>query len=417
MFFEISLILFLTLISAAFSSTESAIFSLDSSLIQRSKQSVKNKIRLQWIRSWLKTPEKTLSAILLGNLAANIILSEIGYGFISRFSNAPALDTSLYSLLIITSFLLIFCEILPKAISIQIPKKWSLNIAPALRIWLYASDLIAMPVTKLTQYITSRMPDIKNKYDEKELLNSIQLALSYGLVDEKEERILKRSVIFYHDTVYNVMIPRSRVFMLPHRISIVKARKEFIETNNDFAVIYHSNTQKIIGSIHIRSITLLYHKNKKSLRSKMQSVFFLPQTIPLNQAVQELIQRQAELAIIVDESGEFSGVLTLKNILKKLVGEWQDESQGNGKPGNPIRKVDHKVFRVYGFTEIVKFNEFFSTTLNHEEIETISGYIIYHLDGFPKPSTSFKLQNLYIYDMKMRGNILESFLVRVLYER
>ena len=416
MFFEILLIISLISVSAAFSSTESAIFSLDSSLIQRGKHSVKNKIRFQWIRSWLKTPEKTLSAILLGNLAANIILSEVGYGIIGHFSDAPALETSLYSLLIITSFILVFGEVLPKAVSIKMPEKWSLKAAPLLRVWFYVSNWIAMPVTKLTKYITSRMPDVKSTYGEKELLDSIQLALSYGLVDEKEERILRRSVVFHHDTAYNAIIPRSRVFMLPHNISITKARKEFIETAHDFALVYHFKTQKIIGSIHIRNITWLYHKNKRSLRSKTQPVSFLPQTIPLNQAVQELIQRQVELVVIVDESGEFSGVLTLKNILKKLMGGWEAISKGNGKLENPIRKVDHKVFRVYGFTEVVKFNEFFNTTLNHEEIETISGYIIYHLDGFPKPSTSFKLQNLYIYDMKMRGNILESFLVRVLHE-
>ena len=417
MFFEISFIVALIFLSAVFSSSETAIFSLDSSLMQRGKQNLKNKNRFSWIRLWLKTPEKTLSAILLGNLTANVILSEVGYGFVSRFSNAPVLDTGIYSLFIITSFLLVFGEILPKTISIQMPEKWSLRVAPFLRGWFYVSNFVALPVTKLAQYVTSKLPDIKSKYGEKELLDSIQLALSYGLVDEKEEKILRRSVVFHYDTAFNAMVPRSQVFMLPHNISITKARKEFIETNYEFALIYHSNTQKIIGFIHIRNVTLLYHKNKKSLRSKMQPVFFLPQTILLNQAVQELIRRQTELAVAVDESGEFSGVLTLKNILRKLMGEWEDKFQENGKPKNPIQKVDQRVFRVYGFTEIVKFNEFFNTSLNHKEIETISGYIIYHLDGFPKPSTSFKLQNLYIYDIKMKGNLLESFLVRVLHGR
>ena len=417
MSFDILLIVFFTLISGAFSSTESAIFSLDSSLIQKSRQNPKKKSRFRWIQFWLKTPEKTLSSILLGNLAANIILTEIGHNFISHFSNAPGLSTSFYSLIIISTFLLIFGEIIPKAVSIQISERWSLSIVPFLRIWLYSSRLIAMPVTRLTQYITSKIPDFKSKYLEKELLDTVQLVSSYGLVDEKEERILRRSIFFHHDTAYNAMTPRSRVFMLPTGISTAKARKEFLETNHIFALFYHFRTRKITGYIHIRSVTLLYHKNKKSLNSKIQPVFFLPQTIPLNQAVQEFLKRKMEIAIIVDESGEFSGVLTLKNIFRKLMGEWEEETQKNNKLKKSIRKVDHRVFKVYGFTEIVKFNEFFNVNLNHEEIETIGGYIIYHLDGFPNPSTSFKLQNLYIYDMNVKENILESFLVRMLYDR
>ena len=416
MSFDILLIIFFTLVSGTFSSTESAIFSLDSSLIQKSRQNPKKKIRFKWIQSWLKTPEKTLSAILLGNLAANIILTEIGHNFISHFSHTSGLNTSFYSLIIISTFLLIFGEIIPKAVSVQIPERWSLSIAPFLRIWLYSSRLIAMPVSRLTQYITSKIPDFKSQYLEKELLDTVQLVSSYGLVDEKEEKILRRSIFFHHDTAYNAMTPRSRVFMLPTGISTIKARKEFIETRHVFALIYHFRTRKITGYIHIRNVTLLHHKNKKSLNSKIQPVFFLPQTIPLNQAVQEFLKKQMEIAIIVDESGEFSGVLTLKNIFRKLMGEWEEELQRNDQLKNLIRKIDHRVFKVYGFTEIVKFNEFFNINLNHEEIETIGGYIIYHLDGFPKPSTSFKLQNLYIYDMNVKKNILESFLVRVLHE-
>ena len=149
--------------------------------------------------------------------------------------------------------------------------------------------------------------------------------------------------------------------------------------------------------------------------NKVQPILFLPQTTPLDQALKNLIQKKTEVAAIVDESGELSGVLTLKNLLKRLMGGIENNFEYGYPLYKAIKKVDEKVFRVQGFLTLTQFNEFFNTNLNHKDIETIAGYMIHVLDGFPKISTSIKLEHLSFYDMKMKDHKLESMLVRILY--
>ena len=405
----------LLLISAFFASSESSLFSLETIHKNNLKDNFSGKKRALWIFSWLKKPEHTLSAILFGNLMVNIFISDVGYGIIESYSNLSPVNTGILSMILIAVILLTFSEILPKAIALRIPVQWSMAISPFLKIWFFISNYICQPIYLFTNYIASKLPKQETSYTEKELLDAILLASSYNIIKDYEERALKRSVLFNYDTVFQAIIPRSEVFMIPHNLSVFKTKKIFIKNNQDTAMVYHSNTQKLLGFLHIRNLVLLSHKKLKSIMNKVQSILFFPETMPLDQALNKLIQEKTEVAAVVDESGEFSGILTLKNLLKRLTGDWENELSNGNYSHRAIKKIDEKVFRVQGSITLAEFNEFFNCHLEHEDIETIAGYLIYALDGFPKTSTSLKTAHLYFYDMKTKNNKLESFLVRILY--
>ena len=409
---ELYLLLTLVFISCLFSSGESALFSLDDMQKNQMSGSARHKKSNKRILEWLKQPEKTLSAILLGNLATNILISELGHVLIDAHTNFSRIHTGIISLIAITLLILIFAEIIPKVLALQIPVRWSIFVSPFLRVWFFISHYISQPIHRLMKYATSKLPAHEKNYTEKELLDSISLSSSYNLIHENEAGILKKSVIFHHDTVFQTMIPRSRVFMVPHTISALKIRESFLEKNYDFSIVYHTSTKKLLGYLHIRNLALLLHKKLKSINSRVQDILFLPQTMPLDQALKNMIQEKIEVAAIVDESGEFSGVLTLKTLLKKLMGDWEEGTKQEPSLDELIKKVDEHVFKVNGSVTLNQFNDFFGIHLEHQEIETVSGYIIQRLDGFPKNATSFQIGGLEIYDIKLKGNRLESFLVR-----
>ena len=417
-------LLILILISALFSSGESALFSLNTTQKNQliSNQSYK-KIRGKQILRWLEQPQKTLSAILLGNLTTNILIANLGYGLIDAHTSFSHLETSFIALTIITITLLVFAEIIPKVLALQVPMRWSLMLAPFLNVWFTLSHYFVQPIYYLMKRTTSWLPNPDKKYEEKELLDAILLASSYKLIKADETNTLKRSVIFHHDIAFQTMIPRSKVFMVPHNISTLKIKKAFLHNNStsnkttnfdDFAIVYHATSKKLLGYLHIKGLIVILHKKLKSITSKVQNILFLPQTIPLDQALKNMIVERIEVAAIVDESGEFSGILTLKNLLKKLMGGWETGDQFELNSHASIKKIDAQVFRVKGSLTLNQFNDFFNVHIEHKEIETISGYIIHSLDGFPKNAIFCQIENLYIYDIKMKRHRLDSFLVRIL---
>ncbi len=412
MIFELLILFALILISALFSSGESAFFSLTSTQKNQLKLEQPYKKRSKFILECLKQPEKTLSAILLGNLATNIFISNLGHSLINTHTNFSNLNANLVSLVLITTILLIFAEIIPKILTLRVPLRWSLTITPFLRTWFIISHYLSQAIYYLIKYTTKKLSTSRIIYKEEELLNSISLAFSYKLIEEHEKNTLKRSVIFHHDTVFQTMIPRSKVFMVPHNESPIKIKKKFLDNHQDFSIIYHVTTKKLLGYLHKKGLIIVLYKGLKLITNKIQNIIFLPQTMPLDQALKNMIKEKIEVAAIVDESGEFSGVLTLKHLLKKLMGDWKVGSKFEPNLYKLIKKIDDQVYRVKGFLTLNQFNDFFSMHLKHEEIETISGYLIHKLDGFPKKSTSITIDNLDIYNIKMRGHRLDSFLVR-----
>ena len=243
-----------------FSSSESSLFSLNTISKKQLQNSFTKKRQAEWIFSWLRSPEKTLSAILLGNLTANILISELGYGIIEFYSDPSFVNIEIFSMVLITSLLLVFCEIIPKAVALRIPVKWSKALSPFLKAWFFISHYISEPVYRLTRKVTLKLPSQTKSYTERELLDSILLASSYNLIRDSEEKILKRSVLFHHDTTFHAMTPHSRSFMIPHNLSVLKAKKLFSAQNEDTALVYHAVTKKLLGCLHIRNIVLLHHK-------------------------------------------------------------------------------------------------------------------------------------------------------------
>jgi len=410
----IGLILVLTFLSAFFSGSETAIFSLNPGQKEKFRKRRKLNKKAYWINSWLRNPEKTMAGILLGNLAVNIAISEIGHRFLEKSIGQNIQNFSLYSMGIITVFLLIFGEIMPKILALKISEFWLQIFSPLLQGWFSSAQFLVQPIYRSTIWIVSRFQHFRKEVDEQDLLESIQYADTMGIIEKEEKKILMRSVIFHHDTVYNAMVPRSSVFMLPHDISPGKARRQFAERKHQIALLYHEKEGHIIGFLHVRNLLAVLHRKLKSLRSQTQEILFFPESLPLKSAMQEFIINKKEVAAVVDESGEFSGLITFKDILTRIVGGFDEDSEsGILTIDKEIRRISIDSYVISGYLDLNTFNEFFHSTFEAKDAETLSGFILEKLDGFPQRSTRLELNGFHFFSMRVENFRIVSFRVRL----
>lgn len=404
------ILILLFLLSGIFSGSETAIFSLNTSQKEKFRRKRKLNARAAWINLWLRNPEKTLSAILFANLGINIAISETGNAFLEGMIGKDVSNFSIYSLLIITVFLLIFAEILPKILALKTSEFWVQFFSPILRIWFRFSEFMVYPIYRITIYIVSRFDRYIVNYDEQDLLESIQYADNMGVIEQEEKTILMRSVIFHHDYVHGAMVPRSLVFMLPHDISPTKARKAFLEKGHQIALIYHEKDGHIIGFLHVRNLLAVLHRKLKSLRSQTQEILFFPESLSLKAAMQEFMKNKKEVAAVVDESGEFSGLITLKDILTRIMGGMDENSEGEVlSRETDITFLSQDTYKIDGNIDVNTFNDYFSLSLDAKEAETLSGFLMEKLDGFPQKTTVLNLDGLRFYNMKLSNYRIDSF--------
>ena len=399
----ISLLILLAalIISGLFSGSESALFSLDKGKISRltEKQPAKSKI----LRLLLSRPEKTLAVILLGNLSVNVVFSYFG-NHVLHENLTISKHAELVYLLIITFVLLIFGEIVPKVTAVRRAEKWSMKISPLVYFWYRISVFLAWPIYLLTNLITKRIPDSKLRIQERDLINTVQHAESEGILNAKEQFLLKRAVNFYYDTAYNIMIPRSQVFMLAHTCTVGKAQKAFAENGALLSFVYNEKDGAIMGYLHVRNLVPKLEKKKNRISRYISEPLSFPATISLRDLLGEFIKSKIEVAAILDEMGEFAGIVTMKEIFQKLMGELNtpDETKPTKHRTISIKKTSDFNYRVMGATNLDEFNEFFKKSFSTQSSETLSGYLIEKLDGYPQKNTKLKIDDLIFSQMRVK---------------
>ena len=415
---DLSVIILLVLIflSSVFSGTESALFSLDTILRERLKRvnPEKNRKKIRIILGWLAKPEQTLGILLLGNLTVNIFITETGHQLVETLSPAGFEHVELVSMVSITFLLLIFGEIIPKVIALQSAIRWSLFYTRPIQAFTSFARIIAMPIISLSKKIARVFPDSEIPLSEKELLESIQLADSFGTINSDELQILKHSITYHYDTAYSAMIPQSKVHFLAHDTTPEKCRRYFIEKKCQLALVYHHKEGNILGYIQTRGLLLALAARQRTIKTSAQNISFLPETMPLQEVVEYFIKNQSEVAAVNDENGKVSGIVLLKGILSKLMG---DAAEGAQKSFRAIEKVSSdqgEYYRLKGSLSLSEFNDYFHATLEAEDLETLSGFLLNQLDGFPREATVYRYRQFEFFNFAVEDyRIIRVFMRKV----
>lgn len=402
------LLIVLTFLSAFYSGSEAAIFSQDIGRLQRLGGASFNHKLKKTIIAWLKRPERIITGLLLGNLIVNIAMTNLTETMISsQFGDFPQRQIILP--LVITLYVLTFGEVIPKIIALVFKDAWVRVLQLPLRIWFRFTGRVTIPFDRLTAAMVRPLKPVKSTLSEAELVEAVRFAEDHGLLKAEEMLMLSRSIAFYHNNVYSAMIPRSQTLMLPEETTVAQARKAFLGSPHNFAVIYRKNSVEIEGVIYLRGVVQLIFAREKDLSDKMHPVEFLPASLSLSAALSALMQNRRDLAVVVDEAGAFIGAVTLRGIINHILG-----ASFSATPSDQyLQQIDSRRYRVSGQMPLDRFNEIFRANLNAEISETIGGFILEKLDGFPHGEKEIDIANLTFKSFKVEEHRITDFVLIV----
>ena len=391
------LILLTILLSAFFSGMEIAFVSANKLRLELDKQSEPVNSRL--LKFITNNGGQYIATMLVGN---NIALVIYGITFATLlepvFQNYFQSDSLILLLQTIVSTLviLVFAEFLPKTLFRIFPNTL-LNIFSVPLAFFYVAFY---PITRFSIGITNTLlkgllkTDLKagsqnlvfSRVDLDEFVNETD---TQGLEKkenvETEIKLFKNALDFSKVKLREIMIPRTEIEMLEIGASISELRQKFVDTGYSRILFYNDSIDNIIGYVH----SSILFQNPNSIEPFIKKVLIVPETMPANKLLSTFIQEHRSIAIVVDEFGGTSGMVTSEDILEEIFGEIEDE---HDTKDIIEKKISDTEFIFSGRAEIDLLNEkYFFELPETEEFETLAGYILYHYESIPKINTQIKI--------------------------
>jgi len=393
----ISIIGFL-IISAFFSGSETAFFSLTK--IQIKKIEKNNNQSSRRILRLLKNPRELLIIILLGNTIVNVaaassaayIAIEIGENYLQQFQSLLII----IEIFIMTILLLIFGEIAPKLLAFSSPEKTARSSSLILEIIKY----LLWPIIKILELISSIFSVNKSKVEQTDITsedfkNLIQSKITQHSLEENEKRIITSIFRFSSTDAKNIMTPRVDIAGVDTSEGLQKIKDVIISSGHSKIPIYKTNIDNIIGIIYAKDIIL--NPKKQSISSLLRPPLFVTENTKIQNLLNKFKKRKIQIAIIVDEYGGTEGLITLEDILEELVGEIRDEYD-NEKPN--IVKQNNDIFSINGMYSISELNEKFILDIDEDKYDNLAEFIYDNFNKVPEENESFIYKDLVKFTVK-----------------
>jgi len=418
-------ILISLLFSAFFSGMEIAFFSSNRLQIELDKR--RSVFSSKIISVFTSNPSHFITMLLVGNNVALVV-----YGiFVARilepvFINYLSIRSDILILtlqtVIGTIVILFTAEFLPKALFRSQPNQALKSLAvPTIVIYVLLYPL-AIIFTWITNFILIVFFHVKTRADDKNnvpiflkadldhLINENQNVIDVNHNRDPEMKIFQNALEFSHLKVRDCMVPRTEIAAVNIQTPLADLRKKFIETGYSKLLVYQKSHEDIIGYISSKEL----YKGSESIKSMLVSLSIVPETMPVNKLFRNLIKEQKSMALVVDEYGGTSGIVTLEDIMEEIFGEIEDEYD---TPVFIERQVKENEFIFSGRLEIDYLNEKYRLNIpESDEYDTLAGYIIFHYENIPEINTSVRIGNFEIKILKVSMTRIELVHINILPE-
>lgn len=348
------IILLLLFCSAAISASEIAFFSLGATDLNelRSRKTATNKLILYL----LSRPKRLLATILIGNNFVNVgivMLSTFITTSVADFSSYPVLGF-IIQVIVVTALILLFGEIMPKIYatrkSMQIAGLMARPLLFMLRMFYPLSSLLV----KSTGFIDKRLAKRKYTLTMDDLSNAIDITAD-GNTNEEDRKIMKSITRFGDINAREIMRPRVDITAVEDTANFRELIKLVIDSGYSRIPVYHETPDQVTGILYIKD--LLPHLNKAASfawQDLARQAFFVPENKPINDLMQEFQEKKIHMAIVVDEYGGTSGIITLEDIIEEIVGDINDEFDSESE-GVIFSKQDDHTYLFEGKTLLNDF--------------------------------------------------------------
>ncbi|MBI5730609.1 MAG: HlyC/CorC family transporter [Ignavibacteriales bacterium] len=382
----------LLLLSAFFSSSEIA-FIVGNKIKIEIRARKKNLSALN-ARYFINNPDQFFSTILISNSAVNIAFASLSSIFLSKLFGLKEFEI----LLISTTLILLFGELIPKYFGRELADRLVLIVAIPLR----AIAIVLYPLVKITSKVSSILSrtnlkeeeEIQHLFDKEDIQNLIEESSEAGKMDEEQSDIISKVIDIREQRVYEAMTPRTDVVGIEITSTMQEVLKTFIDSGYSKLPVYDENLDNIKGVVFSKDI----FKQPDDLKTVMRDVVFVPETKKSLEMLNEFLDKQFSIAIVVDEFGGTAGILTVEDLIEELFGEIRDEYDDVEE--KTAKKIDPNSYLVNGKVEIDYLNEELDFQIPEGDYETIAGYVTFRIGRIPVKGESFKIQNLSVQILK-----------------
>lgn len=399
---KLILIAILTGINAFFASAEMAMVSVNSNKIKElAEEGDKRAKTLLSISSdqtrFLSTIQVaiTLAGFFSSGSAATSI-SQVFGRFLSTYGIPYGGTVSFILVTFLLSYItLVFGELVPKRIALQNSEKVALKssnvIAFASKIFYPFVKLLSFSTALVLKMMGKYSEDVEEKISEEELKSYIKVSTQQGVINSAGEEMIVNIMDFDDKLAYEIMTPRTSIYMVDYDEFTTDTVTEILKMGYSRMPVFRENTDNILGTVYIKDLFVEYAKNDYefiNLDKCIKSPYFVPETKKIDMLLKELQASKNYVAILIDEYGGFSGMVTVEDIVEEIVGEIEDEYD---KENHSLEKISDNEYIVDGSMDIEDINDELGTSLYSENHETISGLIIEKLGFIPEENEKKKL--------------------------
>ncbi len=323
---QVILLALLLLFSAFFAGSETALMAVNRVHLRRSARQHPRSVKL--VERVLEKPEGLISTILLGNNLVNVAMSAIATAIaISVWGDTGII----YVTVALTAIILIFADITPKVYAKYHSERISIITAPALRIIMTISRPAVAVLTYISRNILLLLGiDIRKikrpLVTEEEVKTLIDIGREEGAITADEKEILSRVFTLNDKTVGDVMIPRRRMVTLSSDSSIDQALKKIRKYGYSRYPVRKGESGEIIGFIHAKDLLgKTGHRRFGSVPRLIRPAYFIRENRKIDVQLRNFKRQRLHLAVVLDEKGEVTGLITLEDVLEQMVGSIEDE--------------------------------------------------------------------------------------------
>ena len=394
--FGIIAIVFFLLCSAMVSASEVALFSLSQQDLNTLSEEDSSKANL--ISKLLQRPKKLLATILVANnfshIGVVIVFSFVGNDIFSAIQS-PVLKF-VVEVILITFLILLFGEVLPKIYASRNNIQFSKFVANPLSILDKLLSPISFPMRAISVYLHEKLGRQKSNISVDQLSQALGLTSTEDTTSE-EQKILEGIVSFGNTDTKQVMSPRIDIFALEMEETFAEIYEKIVDKGYSRIPVYRDNIDHIEGVLFVKDLIPHINKREFDWNKLIREPFFVPENKKLDDLLKEFQSKKSHLAIVVDEYGGTSGLVSLEDIIEEIVGDISDEFDDENLN---YSQIDDKNFLFEGkinlkdFYRIVDVDEEIFE-ISKGEAETLAGFILEILGNFPKKGQKIHFTNVH----------------------
>ncbi len=299
--------------------------------------------------------------------------------------------------ILLTLIFMIFGELVPKSLAYHMSEKVALKTASFLNIIYTIFMPLIFLVSSIVNAILKRfgVSEVSSyAVSEEDIRDMLQIGESQGVIEETEKEMIYSIFEFGDKVVRDVFVPRPYLFAIPITSTLEEALDKLLESGHSRAPVYGDNLDDIRGIVHIKDVVrAIYKGTGKSINDILRAPYFIPETWPLVKAFMEMRKNRVVMAIVIDEYGTVSGIITMEDILEEIVGEIRDEYDVEEDPIRVIEDTEaYTVYEVQGIVSLKDIAEELGIELDDKEVDTIGGFVIYKLGRFPKIGDTIEIE-------------------------